>query len=241
MFRILILSGIGIAVLLMINQASLYNMADRLYPLVSNTLALENHMFKSDKYQKLLKKYSDNYSRLEHADYLFLGDSHIQYLNTATYFPNKNVINYGIAGDTTLGVLKRLPHSQAQPKIKKKVLFMVGYNDLKYRDVEEIISNHRTLVITAAKQLEIPFSKIALQSLFPVSEKRSYVNDSIIRINHAEKALCAELGCTFLDLYSNFADPKGGLREQYSKDGVHLNQTGYDLWTSLLKKALIFD
>ena len=241
MIQKLIIGSIGIvAFVLLINQIHFYNIADRLYPFLSKVFPLEQRMIESNKYQKLLKKYQESYNNITPVDYLFFGDSHIQYFNVKSYFADSNIINYGIAGDTTEGVLKRLPDLQSKTKIKKRVLFMVGYNDLKYKNVQTIINNHRKMIVSASKQLDIPFSKIVLQSLFPVSKERVYVNDSIIRINQAAKALCAELGCIFLDIYANFTDPKGGLRSLYSKDGVHLNQAGYDVWVSFLKQSLNF-
>jgi len=241
MIKKLIIGAISIlAFLLLIDQIHLNNIADKVYPLLSKVFPLEQIMMESGKYKKLLHKYQENYNHINQVDYLFIGDSHIQYFNVKSYFSDGNIINYGIAGDTTEGVLKRLPDSQSKKKIKDGVLFMVGYNDLKYKDVQTIISNHRKMLVTASKQLDIPFSKIVLQSLFPVSRERVYVNDSIIRINQAAKVLCAELGCIFLDVYANFTDPRGGLRSLYSKDGVHLNQAGYDAWASLLKQSLKF-
>jgi lysophospholipase L1-like esterase len=239
MIQKLIISAISIfAFLLLIDQIHLNNIADKVYPLLSKVFPLEKIMIESGKYQKLLHKYQESYNYINQVDYLFFGDSHIQYFNVKSYFSDSNINNYGIAGDTTEGVLDRLPNSQSKKKIKDGVLFMVGYNDLKYKDVQTIISNYRKMLVTASKQLDIPFSKIILQSLFPVSRERVYVNDSIIRINQAAKVLCAELGCIFLDVYANFTDPRGGLRSLYSKDGVHLNQAGYDAWASLLKQSL---
>ena len=241
MIKKLIIGAISIFVfLLLIDQIHLNNIADKVYPLLSKVFPLEKIKIESGKYQKLLHKYQESYNHINQVDYLFFGDSHIQYFNVNSYFSDSDIINYGIAGDTTEGVLKRLPNSQSKRKIKDGVLFMVGYNDLKYKDVQTIISNHRKMLVTASKQLDIPFSKIILQSLFPVSRERVYVNDSIIRINQAAKVLCAELGCIFLDVYANFTDPRGGLRSLYSKDGVHLNKAGYDVWASLLKQSLKF-
>ena len=238
MYKILVAFIMCAGLLLVLSLASLHNFVDQLYPWVARLLPLERNMIESDKYRKLLNQYEQNYSRIKQADYLFLGDSHIQYFNTATYFSNSNIINYGIAGDTTRGVLQRLPSVQTKTSIKKGVLFMVGYNDLKYKDVQEIINEHRQLITMASKQLHIPVSKIVLQSLLPVSRERTYVNGSIVRINQAAKTLCAELGCVFLDFYSFFTSPEGGLNDRYSRDGVHLNHLGYELWASLLKKSL---
>ena len=234
---IIIVLGI-VATLLLMSRTHINNIADRLYPVLAQVLPLEKGMIEAPKYRKLADKYKESYSHLDQADYLFLGDSHIQYFNVEDRFTGRKVINYGIAGDTTEGVIKRLPAPASKNKIKQGVLFMVGYNDLKYRDVAKIIGNHRNMLVKASRQLDLPFSKIIFHSLFPVSRERTYVNDSIIRINQAGKLLCAELGCVFLDLYANFTDLHGGLRDLYSKDGVHLNQTGYAIWTALLKQSL---
>lgn len=215
-----------------------YDLADRLYPLLSKIMPLENRMIKSAKYQKFLKTHEADYSNLDQADYVFFGDSHIRGLNVKQFFSNSDIVNYGISSDTTNGVLKRLPDSQVPKTIKQGVLFMVGYNDLKYKNVDAIINDQRNLVIMATKKLNVPISNIVLQSLFPVSKKRSYINESIVQINRAKKALCADLGCTFLDIYAHFSGLEGGLRDIYSKDGVHLNKEGYKAWAAVLKHSL---
>lgn len=239
MVKKLTITTIGIVALLsLMNKIHFHDLADRLYPLLSKVLPLEKNMIESYKHQKLLEKYQDHYKRIDQLDYLFLGDSHIQYFNESTYFPHGNIVNYGISGDTTEGVLNRLPDAQTKNKVKKGVLFMIGYNDLKYKGASAIIRNHRNLVIAASKKFNIPFSKIILHSLFPVSKERIYINSNITHINQAAKSLCTELGCVFLDLHAHFADSEGGLQARYSRDGVHLNQNGYDVWAALLKQSL---
>ena len=36
-------------------------------------------------------------------------------------------------------------------------------------------------------------------------------------------------------LHDAFSDESGKLNPQYSKDGVHINESGYDLWASLIE------
>jgi lysophospholipase L1-like esterase len=41
-----------------------------------------------------------------------------------------------------------------------------------------------------------------------------------------------------MDVYKAFADDNGLLRKDYSRDGLHLNDTGYHTWAKLVEKAL---
>jgi lysophospholipase L1-like esterase len=41
-----------------------------------------------------------------------------------------------------------------------------------------------------------------------------------------------------IDLYSHFADASGELMQELTKDGVHLNDQGYERWVQFEKAIL---
>lgn len=63
-------------------------------------------------------------------------------------------------------------------------------------------------------------------------------NENIIKINENIKQICDELGCTYVDIHSSLLDSNGYLSVEYSDDGLHLNENGYAIWTSILKPLL---
>lgn len=74
---------------------------------------------------------------------VFIGDSLIQGLYTdAVVRPS---VNYGIGGDTTVGVLARLSEYRSLLRASAVVL-AIGVNDMKFRDNQEIIHNYRSIL-----------------------------------------------------------------------------------------------
>jgi hypothetical protein len=88
---------------------------------------------------------------------IFIGDSLIQSLCvSAIACPS---VNYGIGGDTTVGVLHRLPfyHSITRASV---VVLSIGINDMKYRTNEEILSNYKIIINKIPHKVRIIFSAL---------------------------------------------------------------------------------
>ncbi len=79
-----------------------------------------------------------------------------------------------------------------------------------------------------------PYTRIMLQSVFPISraaEKAdsSISNDRICEVNSWIAELCGETATGYLDTHSALADKRGRLKAEYdSGDGITLNRDGYD-------------
>ena len=60
---------------------------------------------------------------------VFLGDSITDFCDLDTYYPGLNAVNRGIAGDMTVGVLRRMEASvfALEPRL---VVLLIGVNDL---------------------------------------------------------------------------------------------------------------
>lgn len=212
--------------------------ADRIRPLIAHLVPLERRLFESMKYQERKAQQASQCQRRGACDFIFLGDSHTQYFDLKEYFQDVSPANFGIAGDTALGVLTRL--STDIPSVKaRRVFIMVGYNDIKYRDTAEIVNYLRRIVLESSHKFDIPAAALLVQSLFPVARERAFVNAKIIAINHAIKSMCTETGCTYLEVHGEFADADGALRVEYSAGSVHLNAAGYARWAGILQPSFI--
>lgn len=136
-----------------------------------------------------------------------------------------DILNYGIAGDTTFGVLHRLDN--LSPEIKK-VFIMIGSNDLGYGEsVEYVFSNYKKII----EILEIRGIKPYIQSVLYVGrfDRSKRDNQDIKKLNHLLMKLAMKKGITFIDLNKVLA-PKGALSEEYTTDSVHINEKAYQLW-----------
>ena len=170
---------------------------------------------------------------------LFIGDSITDYCEWDDLTEKDNIINMGIAGDTTTGILNRLDVVfKVNPK---KVFIMVGINDLRKGEiVDEVINNYKTIVDSMREKL--PTTTIYIQSTLPLNnELTSDIEKtdvkSIIKLNNGIKSLENNSSIFYIDLFSKFSVGNDNeLNEKFSKDGVHLNGDAYLLWKDSIEK-----
>ena len=167
------------------------------------------------------------------SDVVFLGDSITQGGEWAELFPSLTVKNRGIGGDTTTGVLERLHQvTNGQPSA---LYIKIGTNDLTHGPDQRDTSYQQYKDIIARVQKKSPSTHIYLQSLLPRSvDYRAQVES----FNSEIERLAAEMGVTYIDLYTHFLDPDGSIADDFSNDELHLNGQGYLLWQSLLQPYL---
>ena len=162
---------------------------------------------------------------------VFLGDSITDFVDFDEVLPSYHIINMGIAGDSTSGVLRRL--SEVISLRPRKLFLLIGTNDIGM-DIwtEPIARNIREIV--SRVQAKSPSTKIYLQALFPTRHDRSRPNDLIQELNAEIAAIAQEKHCTFIDLYPLLLDSEGLLAEEYTVDGLHLSDSGNAKWMAYI-------
>ena len=164
------------------------------------------------------------------ADAIMLGDSHIEGIDWRELFPDVKILNRGISGDTSEGVLNRLDEVIGRhPKI---VFLMIGGNDLQMGvPVPQVAANIRSIVQTLGRQ----GIHVALQTtLYKTSGywRSGYwrqINNKIEELNRSLSDLCTTPGVSCVDLNQALAGG-GALSPLFSLDGAHLNTAGYLVW-----------
>lgn len=160
---------------------------------------------------------------------IFLGDSLTEGCEWAELLENPNVLNRGIAGDQTEGILKRLNLVLAlQPQ---KLFLMIGVNDLLFHPPTKIVENYRQIVEQI--QAESPSTQLFLQSCLPINNEVRTItlkNTDLQFINQGIEKIASELKIPFINLYPKFTDHRGNLNTDYTADGIHLNGQGYAVW-----------
>lgn len=162
---------------------------------------------------------------------VFLGDSITKRFSLNEYFPGTTILNRGISFDTTRGVLERIDDNVNSLQIDKLFL-MLGYNDLQYRDNHEILKNMDEIVSRVRAR------KIFIQSILPVSSNRKQDNARIVELNQGLEKLADRKSCYYVDLHSSFVDENGGIKVKYSRDGVHPNVYGMQLWRKIIDQLI---
>jgi lysophospholipase L1-like esterase len=170
---------------------------------------------------------------------VFIGASHVQALFTdAVAMPS---VNYGIGGDTTVGVLSRLSRYRCLERAAAVVL-NVGMNDLTRRGRDEIIVNYQRILRALP-----PALPVFVTALFPVDAESMtnpsprLTNTQIAGLNRALAGLCAaDSRCVFVDVGAKLVDESGSLsKANHVGDGVHLSSEGYGIWIEALRSALL--
>lgn len=174
---------------------------------------------------------------------LFLGNSLTEGGDWSRLLQKPDVINQGIGGDLTFGVLRRLDKvSRHKPS---QVFLMIGTNDLT-RNVPDSIIVQNILSIVEVLYSKIPATQFIVQSLLPVNDEvdpqlSDYkLNPRVLAINQALRNNADKWGYTYIDLHTSFSNKVGKLRPALTYDGIHLNSKGYKLWLDILySEALV--
>ncbi|MBU0489761.1 MAG: hypothetical protein KKA07_01615 [Bacteroidetes bacterium] len=162
---------------------------------------------------------------------VFLGDSLTEWFDYSM-LPDPRILNYGISGDTTEGVVLRA--EQIIPLKPAGLFLMIGINDLlKGFDIAEIKENYRQIVQIFATHL--PLANFSVYSILPTSDME--INAKVAEMNAFISQLAAEMGIEYLDLHSRFIQRRAILPE-LTNDGVHLTRAGYEIWTNFVKDYL---
>jgi len=162
------------------------------------------------------------------ADIVMIGDSITDYAEWSEIFPQVSIVNRGIAGDTTVGVLERMDSLTATGA--KAAFILVGVNEVGTDDsVDDIFSNYEKIIEgLLAKDIK-PY----IQSTILVGEVRKVRNVEIVALNDRLRELARRQNLQFIDLNARLSI-NGVLAPQYTSDSIHLNAEGYKVWAAII-------
>jgi lysophospholipase L1-like esterase len=174
---------------------------------------------------------------------IFLGNSITEGGPWNELLPDKNILNRGIGGDITFGVLKRLDEIiQRKPT---HLFILIGINDIG-KDIPDIVIADNCKKIVNRMKAGSPTTKIVLQSILPLNPTVSNFpqhydkQEHVTNTNRLLRSVAKETGIMFLDLHSIFCDSEKRLKAALTNDGLHLTKKGYDVWTEFLVKKKVF-
>jgi lysophospholipase L1-like esterase len=168
---------------------------------------------------------------------IFLGDSQTEQAEWHELFPDGPVVlNRGISGDYTEGMLERLPEIIRHKPLK--IFLLIGVNDLAFgNSVPEIEQAYRTIVQKIRS--ESPDTELYLQSLLPVNNDVRHVgvkNERILEVNARIAQIARDFALPYLDIATPLKDADGNLAAKFTEDGLHVNGLGYFVWKKEIEK-----
>lgn len=169
---------------------------------------------------------------------VFVGNSITEMGEWQELLPGKPVVNRGISGDVTYGVLARI--DEVLSSKPAKIFILSGVNDLKRGiPVDTVAKTFERILVTM--KTASPKTKVFVEGILPVNEgmlaaQYKKVNNAVIgSLNSLLRALAAKYGYTYVDVAPAVADENGQLKKENTQDGLHLWPAAYIKWVKLLQ------
>jgi cephalosporin-C deacetylase-like acetyl esterase/lysophospholipase L1-like esterase len=174
---------------------------------------------------------------------VFMGDSITDgWIRQAPeFFQAKPYFDRGISGQTTPQMLVRFRQDvvNLHPKV---VVILAGTNDIAGNTgpaTPEMIQDNLVSMVEIAHANGI---KVVLSSITPSDDfwwnPGTKPAHRIAEMNIWIKAYAAKHGLVYLDYYSAMVDDIGGMKREFTRDGVHPNPAGFALMGDLAEKAI---
>lgn len=152
------------------------------------------------------------------------------------YFGNLKVANFGIAGDSTQGVLFRLQNGEGKGFSPKLVMLMIGTNNTMQNTGPEIAEGVGAVVFELKK--DFPTAKILLLAIFPRDKPGDQVRKTIDEVNRRIAKLHDGKKVFYLDIGTKFLDEKDFIPQDVMSDALHPTTKGYEIWAEAVKEHI---
>lgn len=170
---------------------------------------------------------------------VFLGNSITERAQWNELLPGEIIMNRGIGGDNTFGILARLENILSQQP--RKLFLMIGINDIGRGLPLSVIGQNYNRILQRI-QVQSPNTEIFIQSVLPLNDEilsAEYLKNkknAVLNLNKFLIDLADKYEVTYIDLYKKvFSDGNNNLKAELTIDGIHLKPIAYLLWTDYLK------
>jgi len=162
---------------------------------------------------------------------IMLGDSITGRGDWKVLLENEHILNLGVDGDTTSGILNRT--NKILELDPNQVFLMAGVNDLCLSiPLEEIFENYKNVLVKLQNKNIKTIVQLTLLTQMPA------VNKKIEVFNEMIEEYCHKNDIEYLDLNDAFKNDDNLLREDLTTDGLHLGQKAYKAWAYKLNQYI---
>ncbi len=184
----------------------------------------------------IIKEKKVSYSVLNENN-VFLGDSLTHRYDLKKYFEDKPIVNSGEDGYKTTDILDNL-EKMVYEYNPSKVFLLIGTNDLPTTSIDEIVNNIKKIVSKIKENKA--YTTIYIESLYPINPEKikNRKNEDIDEINKKLEQLCKDEKINYIDINSILKNDDGNLKEEYSDDGLHMNEVAYENISNQLRQYL---
>jgi lysophospholipase L1-like esterase len=167
-------------------------------------------------------------------DVLFVGSSSIRLWSTLTEnFNAVKVLNRGFGG-SCVADLVQYANRIILPYHPEKIVIYSGDNDINSgKAPEQVLQDFKDLVIII--QDSLPSTRVAFISIKPSFARWEKVVQMRLANQLIQEFMLTDQRLTFIDIFNPMLGADGLPRpELFMEDGLHINETGYNLWTELV-------
>lgn len=174
---------------------------------------------------------------------VFLGDSITDLWHLDAYFPGKNYVNRGIAGQTTAQMLLRFRQDviDLRPSV---VIILGGVNDLGLGLDDQNVALVKADFQSMADLAKAHSIRPVFGTILPLDETSknplamAKPNGTIRELDQWLRLWCERSGFTVIDYAAAVSSPSGNLRSDFTWDGVHPNDAGYRAMATALNAVI---
>ena len=153
------------------------------------------------------------------------------------YFRDMKVGNFGIAGDTTQGVLYRLNDGEGTGFKPNGIMLMIGTNNIDGRTSASEIAEGVGAVVLKMRD-SFPEAKILLLAIFPRGNPGDDMRKVVDNVNPRIAKLHDGQHVFYLNINDKFLAPDGTIPREIMGDKLHPTEKGYEIWAEAVKAPL---
>ena len=169
---------------------------------------------------------------------VLLGNSITEFGDWKRLLGDAGVVNRGIAGDNTFGMLDRL--GDVVVRRPRVLVVEAGINDIGQGVPAGMIAGNIGSIVQYVR-VKSPGTRVFVVSVLPTNERarQNYPevagkNEVVREVDSRLRAAAGSFGYVYIDLAGKVTDGSGNLDERYAKpDGLHLNDAGYGMLLQL--------
>ena len=188
--------------------------------------------------------FEKNVDKVIDDNYLFIGEGHTKNFDFDKFQLDYHYINMGdenfLLEDLLSDIKKKV--YDFNPSI---IFIQVGMNDIiDGRSIDQVAEDLETIILKIRENR--PYAKIYIESIYPINKEiddfddddyKEINNYSIVNYNKCLEALCESLNINYLDVFSQLS-VNNQLNEEYTDDGLNLNNNGYKRLYKIIRKIV---
>ncbi len=188
---------------------------------------------------------------VEKGKYVFLGDSITDFYDLENYYGDLPVVNSGISGNCYEDLLDNIDSRVIQYN-PTKVFILIGTNDIAFTEITNEELTDKIIEICDAIKKEKKKTDIYVESIYPINNHAEdddkidigmvnrRENKRIMEINKLLEEKVKKNKYYYIDMYDLLVDENGDLDINYTTDGLHISDEGYQVITKKIKD-IIYD